>query len=50
MFEILTRLGAALLLSFCLALLLAWGWDQSDEASAAQAPATGGDAPLVIHQ
>lgn len=34
MIEILTRLGFALLLSVGLALLLAWGWDQSDGAPA----------------
>lgn len=28
--EILTRLGFAVLLSVLLAVLLAWGWDQSD--------------------
>jgi hypothetical protein len=28
--EILVRLGFALLLSLCLALLFAWGWDHSD--------------------
>jgi len=28
--EILVRLGFALLLSLCLAVLFAWGWDRSD--------------------
>lgn len=28
--EILVRLGCALLLSLCLAVLFAWGWDRSD--------------------
>ncbi|MFN3496549.1 MAG: hypothetical protein ACK40L_18785, partial [Hydrogenophaga sp.] len=28
--EIFLRLGVSLLLSLCLALLLAWSWDQSD--------------------
>jgi hypothetical protein len=28
--EILVRLGLALLLSLCLALVFAWGWDRSD--------------------
>lgn len=30
MVEILVRLGFALLLSLCLAVLFAWGWDRSD--------------------
>jgi hypothetical protein len=33
--ELLTRLGAALLLSLSLALLMAWGWSQTDAASSA---------------
>jgi hypothetical protein len=28
--EMLVRLGFALLLSLCLALVFAWGWDRSD--------------------
>lgn len=31
--ELLTRLGGALLLSLSLALLMAWGWSQTDAAS-----------------
>lgn len=31
--ELLTRLGGALLLSLCLAVLMAWGWSQTDAAS-----------------
>ncbi len=34
MVEILVRLGFALLLSLCLAVLLAWGWDTSDPSPA----------------
>ncbi|MCD6665153.1 MAG: hypothetical protein LT081_03630 [Hydrogenophaga sp.] len=37
MIEILTRLGIALVLSVTLAVLLAWGWDNSDHQSAAPA-------------
>jgi hypothetical protein len=31
--EIFTRLGGALLLSLALAVLMAWGWSQTDAAS-----------------
>lgn len=33
--EMLTRLGVALLLSLSLAVLMAWGWSQTDAASTA---------------
>lgn len=38
MVEILVRLGFALLLSLCLAVLLAWGWDTSDPLPGEGAP------------
>ncbi len=38
MFEILTRLGFALVLSIGLALMFAWGWDHSDSPAAQGAP------------
>jgi hypothetical protein len=42
--EILVRLGAALVLSLCLAVLFAWGWDRSDAL-----PGSGhGNTPLHI--
>lgn len=44
MIEILTRLGFALLLSVGLALLLAWGWDQSDGSPAQAVPMASSDA------
>lgn len=55
MFEILTRLGFALVLSIGLALMFAWGWDHSDSPSAQGAPMAsstlveGGTAADAVH-